>query len=66
MFYLSKFPIYLIRAITLSAVLTEAHALENKTLLDRNQFSIGVSISSSEISNPDEYDTGFQFSQPMI
>ncbi|MCP4390682.1 MAG: porin family protein [Gammaproteobacteria bacterium] len=48
-------------ALTLSAVLTQTHAQENKPLLDRNQFSIGVGISDNEISSPDEDDTGFQF-----
>ncbi|MDH3469594.1 MAG: porin family protein [Gammaproteobacteria bacterium] len=47
--------------LTLGAVLTQAHAQENKPLLDSNQFSIGVGISDNEIGSPDEDDTGFQF-----
>ena len=61
MLYPRKFPISLIMVLTLSAVLTQTHAQENKPLLDRNQFSIGVGISDNEISSPDEDDTGFQF-----
>ena len=56
-----KIPISLIMVLTLSAVLAQAHAQENKPLLDRNQFSIGVGISDNEVSSPDEDDTGFQF-----
>jgi len=59
--YPRKFPISLIMVLTLGSVLTQAHAQENKPLLDRNQFSIGVGISDNEISSPDEDDTGFQF-----
>ena len=56
-----KIPINLIMVLTLSAVLTQTHAQENKPLLDRSQFSIGVGISDNEVSSPDEDDTGFQF-----
>ena len=61
MLYPRKFPISLIMVLTLGTVLTQAHAQENKPLLERNQFSIGVGISNNEISSPDEDDTGFQF-----
>lgn len=61
MLYPHKLPISLIMFLMLSAVMTQTHAQENKPLLDRNQFSIGVGISDNEISSPDEDDTGFQF-----
>lgn len=61
MHYPRKFQISLIMVLTLGAVLTQAHAQENKPLLDRNQFSIGAGISDNEISSPDEDETGFQF-----
>jgi len=61
MLYPYKFPITLIMVLTLGAVLTQAHAQENKPLLERDQFSIGVGISDNEISSPRKSDTGFQF-----
>ena len=51
----------LVMVLTLVVVSTQAHAQENKPLLDRNKFSIGAGISDNEISNPDEDDIGFQF-----
>jgi hypothetical protein len=47
--------------LTLGAVLAQAHAQQNKPLLERNEFSIGVGISYNDISSPNESDTGFQF-----
>jgi hypothetical protein len=61
MLYPCKFPITLIMVLTLGAVLTQAHAQENKPLLERSQFSIGVGISNNEISSSSSSDTGFQF-----
>ena len=59
--YPRKYPASLIIFLLLGTVLTHAHAQENKPLLDRNRFSIGVGISDNEVSSPDEDDTGFQF-----
>jgi hypothetical protein len=61
MLYPCKFPITLIMVLILGAVSSQAHAQENKPLLERNQFSIGVGISDNEISSPSKSDTGFQF-----
>ena len=61
MLYPHKSPITLIMVLTLGAVLTQAHAQENKPLLEREQFSIGVGISDNEISSSNKNDTGFQF-----
>ena len=61
MLFPCKFPITLIMGLTLGAILTQAHAQENKPLLERSQFSIGVGISNNEISSSSSSDTGFQF-----
>ncbi|HUV22602.1 MAG TPA: hypothetical protein VMZ32_12475 [Gammaproteobacteria bacterium] len=49
--------------LTLGAVLTQAHGQEDKPLLERDQFSIGIGISDNEISSSSnsDTDTGFQF-----
>lgn len=59
--YSQKLQICLIMLFTLGGPLSQAHAQENKPLLERSQFSIGLGISDNERSNPDEDDTGFQF-----
>ena len=61
MLYSHKFPITLITVLALGATLTQANAQENKPLLERDQFSIGVGISNNETNNPNQSDTGFQF-----
>ena len=61
MLYSHKFPITLIMVLTLGAVLAPVHAQENKPLLEREQFSIGVGISNNEVSGTNKDDTGFQF-----
>jgi len=61
MLYPHKFPNALILVLILAAVLTQAHAQENKPLLERDQFSIGVGISNNEVSSSNKSDTGFQF-----
>ena len=61
MLYSHKFPITLIMVLTLGAVLVPVHAQENKPLLEREQFSIGVGISNNEVSGTNKDDTGFQF-----
>ncbi len=59
--YPLEFPIILVMVLSLGAMSAQAHAEENKPLLDRNKLSLGVGISDNEISRPDEDDTGFQF-----
>ncbi len=55
---------YLVRPIVILAIgawMTPTYAQENAPILDRDLFSIGAGISSNEISDPDEDETGFQF-----
>lgn len=47
--------------LVIGVLMAPTYAQENAPILDINLFSIGAGISSNEIDDPDEDETGFQF-----